>query len=260
MHEQSAPMRRLNIWGVGFMSLFILLVVFAVLFLSFIFDQPHGDLPVSADDNQARYQVCTTLGPQSSECLDDAIFISGDILFLSFYALGLVVLICLAGLFMVESKLMRFGVFPLQLLSVIIAGILLICGSTLIFYPILDLAAKLIRPLSFMMLGFNYASMLLLSYRIQPWQKKWWSLFGVIPVLTGIVSPILLFLFRPSGWKWRPEALPLLILGEASFFLIFGLSVDGVLDGGLFIFTYLFLGLAFLLIVRNEQVLKDVLW
>ncbi|HEY7351079.1 MAG TPA: hypothetical protein VH599_22410 [Ktedonobacterales bacterium] len=264
MLEQGVSVQRVKIWSLGFTALFVLLVFLAVLFISHLSE---GTLrfffyPVQADRNQLNYHICSEFGAQSTECLDvqgESIFIYPDAFLLLLYALGLVVLICLAGLFITGSKLMRLGVFPLQLLSVIGAGILVVSGTPLIIHQVVYEAERIIRPLSFIMLGLNHFSMLLLSYRIRPWKKRWWSLFGVIPVLVGIVTPVLLLLFRPSGWKWRPEALPLLILGEAAFFLTFGFSVESELSTGFFISTYLPLGLAFLLIVRTEQMIKNEL-
>jgi hypothetical protein len=265
MLEQGAHLQRRKIWSVGFIALFALLVLFILMLLTHLSDLTlrffFGGFP--ADWNQLNYHVCAEFGPHSNECLDvqgESIFIPDDALFISFCVLGLLALICLIGPFITESKLMRLGVFPLQLLSAICASILVISGTRLIIYQAVYEAEQIIRPLSFIMLGFNYLSILLLSYRIQPWKKRWWSLFGVLPVLAGVISPVLLLLFRPSGWKWCPEAVPMLILGEIGFFLIFCFSLDSALSGGFFISTYFFLALAFLLIARTERVMKNKLW
>jgi hypothetical protein len=261
MPAQRVPVQRVKIWSIGFAVLFGLLVFLAAVFISHLSDWTlrFFFVPFNMDFNQLDYHVCAESGPQSFACQDiqgESIFLPQDGLLVSFYALGLLALTCLVGFFLTESKLMRLGVFPLQLLSVISAGILVISGTPLIINQAVYGAERMIRPLSFIMLGLNYFSLLLLSYRIMPWKRKWWSLFGVVPVLVGLATPVFLLLFRPSGWKWCPEAIALLILGEAGAFLIFGFAVDGELSTGLFISTYIILSLGFLLIVRTEQVMK----
>jgi hypothetical protein len=133
MLAQRVSIQRVKIWSIGFTVLFGLLVFLAVLFTSYLLSPPYNRLPVLADDNQAAY-LCAASGLPTAECSGDHIFIADEDIFFSLYALGLLALTCLTGLFLTESKLMWLGVFPLQLLSMIIACILLICGTPLIIY------------------------------------------------------------------------------------------------------------------------------
>ncbi len=163
---------------------------------------------------------------------------------------GACLIISTIGFFVTRSKLMRFGVFLLQFLSAASAAILLIGGTQMIndHVNIFDDYGFFIA-FGIFILFFANLSLLLLSYRIRPWKGGWWILFPVALAL----APLLL-LFRPSGWKWRPDAIPLLFLSPLGLFFIWDFSFIGELVFGLFMLTYLVLSLAFLLIVQSERV------
>jgi serine/threonine protein kinase len=238
-------LKRVKVWTPGFSILFSFAFIIAGLLTA---------LSVGILKDRFFISLCLPI-IDSYNCVIGTGYLEQGGLVISTLAVGFLGLICLAGFFVTRSKLMRRAVLPLQLLSAMSAAIWLYGGSEALTsqgssgFPI-DVISLYTIPIFFL----EHLSLLLLSYRIAPWRFSWKTGFGLIPIIIGILVPALLLLLRPSGWRWHPETIFLLIGGEvflSSYFGRYGLVL------GPFILSNFLYALAFLLIVQSERVMKN---